>query len=81
MKSLPAHSRRGASGSYRWMQCPSSPAMEDKFKEDESPFAAEGTLAHSLGCHCLRTGENAIAYLFYEQPQFDVIEELHEARK
>lgn len=80
LRSRPAHARLGASGSARWMACHGSPALEDLFGEDNSPFAAEGTLCHSLGAHCLLTGKEPIEFLFYNQSMFNVIEDQHDGR-
>lgn len=49
---MPAHAILSASGAKRWMACPPSARLEeklhDRFGEQSSPFAAEGTKAHSL---------------------------------
>ena len=49
---MPAHAILSASGAKRWMACPPSGRLEeelhDRFGEQSSPFAAEGTKAHSL---------------------------------
>lgn len=49
---MPAHAILSASGAKRWMACPPSARLEeklhDRFGERSSPFAAEGTKAHSL---------------------------------
>lgn len=49
---MPAHAILSASGAKRWMACPPSARLEeklhDRFGEQPSPFAAEGTKAHSL---------------------------------
>ncbi len=37
-----------ASGAYRWMACPPSAKLEDQFPDENSGYAAEGKLAHSL---------------------------------
>lgn len=47
-----AHAVLSASAAKRWMSCPPSgrlcQKLKDKMGEDSSPFAAEGTKAHSL---------------------------------
>lgn len=43
------HARLSASGSKKWINCPASVAMEEKFPDTNSEFAKEGTTAHSLG--------------------------------
>lgn len=42
------HALLSASGAKRWMNCPGSIALEALFPEEQSPYAAEGTLAHDL---------------------------------
>ncbi len=43
-----AHAILSASGAERWLQCPPSARLEEQFPDEESVFAAEGTLAHAL---------------------------------
>lgn len=43
-----AHALLGPSGAKRWMACPPSARLEESFPEEETEYAAEGTLAHSL---------------------------------
>lgn len=45
-----AHAVLGPSSSSRWIRCPASISMQDKvdIPQEESPYAAEGTLAHTL---------------------------------
>lgn len=43
------HAKLSASGSARWLSCPPSVRLESEFPETTSPYAEEGTLAHSLG--------------------------------
>lgn len=49
------HAILSASGASRWLNCPPSARMEearrkeDTYREQESSFAAEGTLAHEFG--------------------------------
>lgn len=45
---MAAHAKLSASGSKRWMECPKSVALEEYFPEETSPFAEEGTKAHSF---------------------------------
>lgn len=45
---MAAHAKLSASGSKRWMECPKSVALEEYFPEEESPFAEEGTQAHTF---------------------------------
>ncbi|QAA31222.1 DUF2800 domain-containing protein [Clostridium manihotivorum] len=43
------HAILSASGAYKWMNCPPSARLEEKFENKSSEYAAEGTLAHELG--------------------------------
>lgn len=42
------HALLSASGAYRWLKCPGSARLEDKFEDEPSVYAAEGTLAHEM---------------------------------
>lgn len=42
------HALLSASGAYRWLSCPGSARLEDKFEDKPSIYAAEGTLAHEM---------------------------------
>ena len=42
------HALLSASGAYRWLSCPGSARLEDKFEDEPSVYAAEGTLAHEM---------------------------------
>lgn len=42
------HAKLSASGAGRWLNCPPSVHLEEGFEDRESPYAEEGTLAHSL---------------------------------
>lgn len=42
------HALLSASGAYRWLKCPGSARLEDKFEDEPSIYAAEGTLAHEM---------------------------------
>lgn len=45
-----AHALLSASKSERWLECPPSARLEEKFEESQtSVYAAEGTLAHEFG--------------------------------
>lgn len=48
------HAVLSASGSKVWLNCPGSIALTRDAVEEESPFAAEGTLCHELGELALR---------------------------
>ena len=42
------HARLSASGSKKWLNCPGSVRLEEKFPDDGSNYASEGTTAHAL---------------------------------
>lgn len=44
-----AHAILSASGAKKWLTCPPSARLEEKFENKTSENAAEGTLAHELG--------------------------------
>lgn len=41
------HAILSASGAYRWLKCTPSARLERQFKDEQSPYAAEGTRAHA----------------------------------
>lgn len=54
---MTAHSDVGASGAYRWMNCPGSvAACAAAPPAPESEYAKEGTTAHALAAACLENG-------------------------
>ena len=48
------HALLSASGSKRWLMCPPSARLEEKFEETSSIYADEGTFGHSLAEFKLR---------------------------
>ena len=48
------HALLSASGSKRWLMCPPSARLEEKFSEISSVYADEGTFGHSLAEFKLR---------------------------
>ena len=55
------HALLGPSGAKRWMSCPPSARLEESFPEEESDYAAEGTLAHNLAEQILRYNNGEIS--------------------
>ncbi|MDO5018634.1 MAG: DUF2800 domain-containing protein [Lagierella massiliensis] len=55
------HAILSASSSSRWIHCPPSVRLSEKYEFEVSPYALEGTSAHALGEYKLRTllGQNA----------------------
>lgn len=60
------HAILGASSAYRWLACTPSARFEEQIKEDESYFAAEGTLAHDLAALILSLNTGAMASISRE---------------
>lgn len=52
------HARLSPSGAERWMTCAGAPRMEDRFPNETSEFAAEGTAAHEVRELCLTSGRD-----------------------
>lgn len=48
-----SHALLAPSAAHRWLTCPAAPAFETHFPEEESAYAAEGTLAHAWAAHLL----------------------------
>lgn len=60
-----SHARLSPSASKRWIECPGSVRMTEHMPNKTSAFADEGTAAHELAEHCLRTGFDASRFLGY----------------
>lgn len=43
------HALLSASGAKKWINCPASARLEETLPDEESTYAAEGTLAHAMG--------------------------------
>lgn len=65
------HAVLSASASKRWLSCPPSARLEDKLKgifgDKSSPYAAEGTLAHTVAELKLRRADGEINEFSYQQ--------------
>lgn len=55
------HALLSASSSHRWLECTPSARLEEKFPVEESNYAAEGTLAHTISEIALRKQLNRIS--------------------
>jgi hypothetical protein len=63
------HAKLSASSSGKWLVCTPSAQLEDQIPDEQSPFAAEGTLAHSVFEMLLKTylsGHDGAAIADYE---------------
>lgn len=58
------HAKLSPSSSDRWLECPASLVRAPDVEDEGSEPAREGTAAHALGEHCLRTGEPAATAVF-----------------
>jgi hypothetical protein len=59
-----AHSRIGASSMHRWSVCPGSVAASKDIVSKSSKYAEEGSDAHALAAHCLKTKEDPSKFGF-----------------
>lgn len=77
---MAAHAYLSASGAHRWMVCPGSAALEATLpRGPDSPYAAEGTAAHTLADQCLRQAKPASAFLGQQIGDFTVDTEMVDA--
>lgn len=51
---MSSHAYLSPSSSERWISCPPSVKLSEKFQEEFSSYAREGTCAHSLCEHKLK---------------------------
>lgn len=66
------HSNFSASGATRFLNCTASIALSDGINEMQSPYAAEGTLAHDYAEKLLFLNQEQINPILYDNP--DMIE-------
>ncbi|MRT52349.1 DUF2800 domain-containing protein, partial [Xylella fastidiosa subsp. multiplex] len=57
------HAMLSPSSAHRWLHCPASVPLTRTCKDESSPFADEGTVAHTVAADVLRTGSDASAYV------------------
>ncbi len=63
-----AHATLGPSDSDRWFNCPGAIRESRGLPRPESEYAKIGTAAHWVGETCLKSGENADAYIGQKAP-------------
>lgn len=56
---MPQHARLNSSASYRWLNCPPSLLLSEKVPDQTSPYAMQGTDAHTL---CAYLVEKALGH-------------------
>lgn len=56
---MPQHARLNSSASYRWLNCPPSVLLSEKVPDQTSPYAMQGTDAHTL---CAYLVEKALGH-------------------
>lgn len=74
---MSVHFRLSPSGAERWASCPVAPRREDGIPDTHNVHAIEGTFAHALAAHCLRTDTNPVAYYNKRGAEFLSTEEMH----
>jgi hypothetical protein len=57
------HSRFGASGADRWIECPGSIQAQEPFPNETSIHSAEGTAGHEVAAMCLEDGNDAESFI------------------
>lgn len=79
---MAAHARLSPSSADRWMVCPGSVAKSDKYPNEETEFAAEGTVFHALAEDALLFGVNPRQFIGQKRQQgefeFEITEEMVE---
>lgn len=69
------HAKLSPSSSDRWLPCPASLVRAPESEDEGSEYAREGTAAHALAEHCLKTGTPAHSAVFpaehaaYDSPE------------
>ena len=66
------HAVLGASKAYRWMKCTPSARLEEKYEEEKSKYADEGTLAHELAALELKKTYYNITEEEYNKELFEI---------
>ena len=80
-----AHSTYGPSGAAKWLACDGAIAVSAGLPDESSTYAQEGTNAHSLGEHCLRSQEEPGAWVgrafqsTADDAEFTVTQEMSDA--
>lgn len=67
------HAILSASGSKKWLNCPLSITLEKEFENEESVFAKEGTVAHSLGELKLKLELNILDFKSFEKERKELL--------
>lgn len=65
------HSKLGASGAKRWLNCPGSVALCASVPaKPDSVYSREGSCAHAIAEDCLRRGQHALTWNGKTHPEF-----------
>lgn len=73
------HSRFGASGADRWIECPGSVKAQEGMLNESSVYAQEGTAGHAVAASCLLDGHDAIEFVGRTIEGVEIDDEIAEA--
>ena len=68
-----AHALLSASGAAKWLNCPPSARLEEKFPNTSSDYAKEGTVAHTLAEISTRYNLNELSKQEFESEKDDLL--------
>ena len=68
-----AHALLSASGAAKWLNCPPSARLEEKFPNTSSDYAKEGTVAHTLAEISTRYNLNELSKQEFESEKADLL--------
>ena len=68
-----AHALLSASSAVKWLNCPPSARLEEKFPNTSSDYAKEGTVAHSLAEISIKYNLNEISKQEFESEKADLL--------
>ena len=77
--SITGHSRFGASGADRWIECPGSVKAQEGIGGITSDAAREGTAGHEVAALCLTDGHDAVSFVGRTIEGIEIDEDIAEA--